>query len=170
MRDARVIQLMTAMGLLDWQAVMVGWDHRWLSKADVVHFAVDWLLRDPDDNRVAVALLAGGEECGDDEIRRLLVDVIDDSQADEGVTMDKWRLAFLSALAEKDLGWECKVTLLEEIGAAFGAPADMRLCTRYGPSERAIKKGLADASDLTVDPLDAMAKVIANLKRRFNVG
>ena len=170
MRDGRVIQLMTAMGLLDWPAVIAGWDRHWLWRTDVVHLAVEWLVRNPDDDRIAVALLAGGEEYCDDEIRKLLMDVVGDSPMDERVAMDKWRLAVLSALAEKNLDWEDTVTQLEEIGAVFGAPEDMRLCTRYGPSEEAIKRGAADASDLTVDPLDAMVKVIGDLKRRFNVG
>lgn len=167
---ARATQMMESMGLMNWTALLTGWDHHWLSKTDVIDHAVRWMLANPADDRLAVALLAGAEEYDDDEVRKLMMEVVGDSQVDVLTELDKWRLAELAVLAEEGLGWEETVTRMEEISAAFGSPADMRLCTRYGPSDYAIKAGFASESDLSVDPLDAMAQVISELKRKLGVG
>ncbi len=161
------VQKMESMGLMNWTALQLGWERHWLSKADVINHAVKWMQANPDDTRLAPALLAGAENSDDDEVGKLLAEIAGDSAKDENVAKDKWRLAALTALSEEPVGWEEKVTRLEELRAAFGAPADMRLCTRYGPSRHAIESGFASESDLSVDPLDAMAEVIADLRLRL---
>lgn len=166
----RAVGLMDSLGLLDWKAMSIGWGRGWATRADVNRYAVDRLRSDADDDITSVALLASPEELADESIRELLARLAGEQTGEDDSALEKWRLVLLLDLAGLDLGWDEKVTRLEELGAEFGYPPDMRLCTRYGPSQAAIDAGVASPDDLSTDPLDAMKGVITVLKRRLSVG
>jgi hypothetical protein len=166
----RALELMKCLGLLNWKVLLTGWNWGWVTKTDLIGYAVDRLQSDTDDNDVAVVSLAGAEDMNDEAIRRLLVRLAGGETEEDGSELEKWRLARLLELGETDLEWDQKVTRLEELGAEFGYPPDMRQCTRYGPSQASMEAGLASPADLSTDPLDAMGHVIAGLKPRLDVG
>jgi len=165
----RAVGLMNSLGLLDWKALSIGWDRGWATRADVAGYAVNRLQSDAGDDIAAVASLASVEGLDDEAIRGLLVRLAGEQAEEDGIAQEKWRLVRLLDLDGMDLGWDEKVTRLEELGAEFGYPPDMRLCTRYGPSQASIDAGVASQDDLSTDPLDALRLVITSLKRRLGV-
>lgn len=169
MEVGRAVGLMDSLGLLDWKALSIGWGRGWATRADVAHYAVDRLQSDVDDDIAVVASLASAEALDDESIPWLLARLAGEPNDEDGVALEKWRLVRLLDLDGTDLGWDEKVTRLEEIGAEFGYPPDMRLCTRYGPSEASIDAGTASPDDLSTDPLDAMNQVIKSLKQRLGL-
>lgn len=165
----RAVGLMNSLGLLDWKALSIGWDRGWATRADVTNYALHQLEFDADDDIAALASLASAKDLDDESIRGLLARLAGEQTEEDGVALEKWRLVRLVDLDGADLGWEEKVTRLEELGAEFGYPPDMRLCTRYGPSQASIDAGLASRDDLWTDPLDAMRNVMTALKQRLGV-
>jgi hypothetical protein len=169
MEVGRAVGLMDSLGILNWKALSIGWGRGWATRADVINYAVDRLQSDADDDISAVASLASAEDLDDESIRELLARLAGEQAEEDGIALEKWRLARLLDLDGMDLGWDEKVTRLEELGAEFGYPPDMRLCTRYGPSQASIDAGFASPDDLSTGPLDAMRQVITSLKRRLGV-
>lgn len=165
----RAVGLMDALGLLDWKVLSIGWDRGWVTRAEVTDYAVERLRADADDDSDCVASLASPEDQGDGLIQGLLARLAGEEAEENGSALEKWRLVRLLDLDDMDLGWDEKVTRLEEIGAEFAYPPDMRLCTRYGPSQASIDIGAASSDDLSTDPLDAMKQVVTSLKRSLNV-
>ena len=168
MNTLRTIDIMKQCALLNWQTLMVGWNYGWVKKQDVIDYAVERLRMAPEEMNNSISLLAGAEDFDDEEVSRLLAGLSEPS-ADENCNMDKWRLAHLLELQQADLLPDKKLDLLEELYAVFGYPSEMRLCSRYGPSQEAINKGMASPSDLEIAPLDAMREVIKTLKFRLGV-
>jgi hypothetical protein len=169
MEASRALELMKSLGLLSWKTLLTGWDRGWVTKTDLIGYAVDWLQTDPNDNNLAVASLAGAEDLEDGAIRGVLAQLAEEQPEFDDPDLEKWRLAHLLELDGMDLEWDQKVTRLEELGAEFGYPRDMRLCARYGASQESIDAGLASPEDLSIDPIEAMAHVIAGLKQRLGV-
>lgn len=170
MEAGRALKLMNSLGLLDWRALLTGWDRGWVPRGDLIDYAVNRMQSGAVDDSVALASLAGAEDLADESIRGLLARLAGEQALGDDIDLEKWRLVRLLELDETSLEWDEKVTRLEELGVEFGYPADMRLCTRYGPSQASIDAGLASPDDLSTDPLDAMTQVIAGLKQRLGVG
>ena len=170
MNILRPVNVLEECILLNWSSLLIGWNNNWLTKQDIINYAVKWLQNNPMETNEAIILLSGAEQYDDDEIRRLLLGIIEKKQLiDEATEIDKWRLAHLIILSQENIDPEKKIVRLEELYAEFGYPADMRLCSRYGPSQKAIKNGLASSSELSIDPVDEMERVIMRLKKRFGV-
>lgn len=170
MEAGRLAGLMESLGFLDWRAMSIGWDRGWVTRADVVDHALDRLQSDAVDDRAALASLTSAENLDGESIRELLAQLAGGQTEEDDSSLEKWRLVRLLDLNRMDLGWDEKVTRLEELVAEFGYPPDMRLCTRYGPSQASIDAGVASPVDLSTDPLDAMRHVITALKRHLSVG
>ncbi len=149
----------------------IGWDRAWITRTDIANYAVARLQSAEADNSTAVISLTRSEDMNDELIRGLLTQLAEHQTTNGGSGLDKWRLGHLVHLDTSDLTWDQKVTRLEEIGAEFRYPPDMRLCTRYSPSQAAINAGCASPDDRSIDPLDAMRSLIKDLKQRlFDAG
>lgn len=170
MEVGRLMKLMDSLGILNWKALSIGWDRGWATRADVTNYALDRLQSEADDDLAAAASLASIKDLDDESIRGLLARLAREQTEEDGVALDKWRLVHLLDLEDMHLGWEEKVTRLEELGTEFGYPPDMRLCTRYGPSQASVDAGIASENDLSTDPLVAMRQVIAALKQHLGIG
>jgi hypothetical protein len=155
MSTSKVFQAMHKHGLIDWGSLAAGWNRHWVTKSDVVGWAVYWLEEHPDETSIPISQLAGGESLDDEEISFLFAQVSPPSESLSASSLDKWRLVMLIDLAESDLSWDEKVTQLECLQAEFAYPNDMRDCTRYGGAG--------------VDPLEAANAVIDQLKARWHV-
>ena len=75
----RDFELMKARGLLSWKTLLTGWDHQWVTKAELIAYAVNWLLTNPGEDNMAVILLASAEDLEDEAIHELLVQLSDGS-------------------------------------------------------------------------------------------
>lgn len=162
-----IIRTMSELSLLDWATLLTGWDRRWLSREDVSKYAVDWLVSRPDETDDRVALLAGAESLDEEEIRDLLHRLVGDDAPSgaEAASVDKWRLAHLVELAERETDDESRLDALEMLYADFNYPEDMAACSRYYVEPNARESSEVGAQ--LTSPLDGMRHLIDTLKSRF---
>ena len=163
MQSSSVFNLMRSLNFLDWKTLLLGWVRGWISKSDISNYAINWMSSSNNYNNNFILLLSGADGLCDNSIRDTLVQLAGEAQNDCSLELDKWRLAHLVDLKNQDLDWDTKVSRLEVLRTEFGYPEDMRLCTRYGPSQYAIEAGFASGDELLIDPLDAMDVIIAKL-------
>lgn len=165
----RPAAVMKELGLLSWPSLAVGLDHDWATKADVIHFAEDQLVRDVFDPNCRIAMLASAEAMSIDEVRDLLLTIIRESGHSVSsvnlVALKQWRLAHLIAAERQGNSPEELLDHVAEIYAEFGFPDDMWLTSRYNltPEDRRnLKEG-----KLAHDPLAAVSNVIEALQREL---
>lgn len=166
--EPRPMDVVNELGLASWSVLATGLRRGWASREDVIAFAVTWLTDNPEDTRRAPALLAGGEEYDDDQMLELLGQCTAGAEANNH-DLETWRLAHLLLLARSSMPRYDKLDRLDELYAEFEYPPDMRLCSQYRASHYAIEAGFAPASELSVDPVDAMWTLIQQLKCRLGI-
>ena len=171
MATQRAINILQQHGQLDWSVLLVGWRRGWATRADIIAFAVAWLIQHPDDENSCIVDLAGGESLKNAELEALLenhVAAVNGSLPDDrrSPEVDKWRLAHLKLIADGAIDPETKLVRLEELYAEFDYPEDMAACSRYhlSPSQR--QHGWV-VGDHAPSPLDAMEAVIRELEERL---
>ena len=153
--------ILKSLDLLGWLTLLVGWERGWATKSDLEHYATDKLQNATCENDlVDTAILASAKQLDNAEIGQSLKQLAENTPERSQEALEKWRLARLIALQSQGLDWDEKVTRLEEIGADFGFPEDMRNCSRYAISDEATDS----------DPLESMANVIVGLRKHFGVG
>jgi len=135
--------------LLCWSTILLGMKKGWASRKDAIDFAVSLLVNGNEDERVAI--IAGGESLEDDELLKLILNQIE--QTDRAADLDKWRLAHLVDIAESGSDEQTKLDRLQEVYANFDYPEDMASCSIY--------------SQHNIDPLVAMVQVADHLKSKF---
>jgi hypothetical protein len=143
------IRVLINLGLLCWPTVFVGFSKGWLSRKDVIDYAVDLLVDGNDDE--GVVIIASGESLEDSELLDLISSQI--KQADNAVDVDKWRLGYFINIAESDESEQTKLDNLQEVYANFDYPENMASCSIYSQDE--------------IDPLVSMMEVIKKLKIRL---
>ena len=154
-------EILKSLNLLSWTALLVGWERGWVTKANLDDYATTQLQSDVSDvDLAATATLASANHLAAAEIAEPLKQLAGREAERDEITLDKWRLARLIELKSMQLDSDDKVIRLEELGAEFGYPQDMRFCSRYVGSEETNVAG----------PLDAMNSVISELRRRLGVG
>ena len=136
------------LGLLGWTTILLGLKKDWMSRKDVINYAVDLLVHGNNDEDVAI--IAGGEFLTDDELLNLISNHA--KQVDSFDDFDKWRLAHLISIAESDDDEQTKLDRLQEVYANFDYPEDMASCSIYSQDK--------------IDPLVAMKEVAEILKRK----
>lgn len=156
MANFEPVRVLLQQGFLNWSALLVGWNHKWVSKEDVVQIAVNWLNAHPEQDDESVVALAESENSSEAAISEWLrqaalqqegFDISDDTQYHR--QLERWRYAHLVSLQEADLPATEKIDRLQRVYADFGYPQDMAGCSKYGPGP---------------DPLEAMNKVIERLR------
>lgn len=145
------IKILINLGLLCWSTILLGLRKGWVDRKDVIDYAVNLLVNGNDDEEVA--LIAGGEFLGDDELLDLISNQVE--QVDNAADLDKWRLAHLLNIAESDEDEQSKLDRLQEVYANFDYPEDMASCSIY--------------SQDNIDPLVAMMQVIEELRNRLTL-
>lgn len=143
------IKILINLGLLCWSTILIGLRKGWVSRKDVIDYAVDLLVNGNEDEDVAI--IAGGESLEDDELFNLISNQV--KQSDNAAALDKWRLAHLLNIAESDDDEQTKLDRLQEVYANFDYPEDMASCSIYSQDE--------------IDPLVAMTQVVEELKSRL---
>ncbi len=169
----KLINIMKELNLLDWQSLLIGWNFGWVTRREVIDYAVTWLTEHPDEMDENVALIAGGESYPDNELREMVAKYLAHSSdfnfsSDTSLIMDKWRLAHLIKIAREDIDDEDKLDQLEAVYAVFNYPEDMVACSRYYLNEDERTKGWA-VGDQSAGPLSAMNMVVERLKKKLNV-
>ncbi|MCZ4282100.1 DUF2247 family protein [Kiloniella laminariae] len=143
------LKVLINFNLLCWSTILIGLRRGLISQKDVIDCAVDLIVNGNDD--VEVAIIAGGESLGDEELFNLISNLV--KQPDKSVDLDKWRLAHLLYIAESDDDEQTKLNRLQEVYANFDYPEDMASCSIYSQSE--------------IAPLVAMIQVIEKLRIRL---
>ncbi|ASA57914.1 DUF2247 family protein [Vibrio gazogenes] len=144
------IKVLISLGLLCWATILLGLKKGWVSRKDVIDYAVALLVNGNENEDVAI--IAGGESLEDDELFNLILNQIKQTD-DTASALDKWRLAHLLNIAESDYDEQTKLDRLQEVYANFDYPEDMASCSIYSQDE--------------IDPLVAMMQVIEELKSRL---
>lgn len=143
------MKILINLGLQCWSTILLGHTKGWVSRNDFIAYAVDLLVNGNNDEDVAV--IAGGEPLGDDELYKLISNQI--VQTDTVADLDKWRLAHLLNIAESEDDEQTKLDRLQEVYTNFDYPEDMASCSIYSQDQ--------------IDPLVAMMQVVEELKRRL---
>jgi len=143
------VKILINLGLLCWSTILLGLDKGWVSRKDVIEYAVDLLVKGNEDENVVI--IAGGEPLGDDELLDLISNLVE--QSDNTGELDKWRLAHLISIAESNEGEQSKLDRLQEVYANFDYPEDMASCSVYSQDE--------------IDPLVAMMQVVEELRNKL---
>jgi hypothetical protein len=152
-----IVDILDDLNLLSWDVLACGRQRGWATASDLSKFATARLAAGIDDAELAaVAELASAERLSAADVDHLLSQLSPVQSGQDCPESDTWRLAKVVELQSQELGWEDKVTRLEELTAEFGFPEDMQGCSRYAAG--------------TADPLDEMAAVIVNLKNQLGVG
>jgi hypothetical protein len=139
MSKERVIEVMKRYSLLDWPSLLIGRERGWVDRNDIIAFATDYLTRNPEENNLLIALMAGGSEYDDTRLREMLEQYVMASfpapARDRAV--DGWLLASLLEVSDNLDAYEGKqdsdeaMDRLEEIYSAFEYPEDIAGCSRY---------------------------------------
>lgn len=143
------IKILKNLGLLCWSTILLGLGKGWVSRKDVIDYAVDLLVNGNGDENVAI--IAAGETLRDDELLKLISNQV--KQSDNTDTLDKWRLAHLISIAESNEDVQTKLDRLQEVYANFDYPEDMASCSIYFQGE--------------IDPLVAMMHIVEELKSKL---
>ncbi len=143
------IRILENLGLLSWSTILLGLRNGWVSRKDLIDYAVDLLVNGDEDEDVAI--IAGGGSMEDDELFDLVSNKA--GQFDNNATLDKWRLAHLLQIAESDDDEQTKLDRLQEVYSNFGYPEDMASCSIYSQDEN--------------DPLVAMMQVVEKLMKKL---
>jgi len=143
------VKILINLGPLCWSTILLGLDKGWVSRKDVIEYAVDLLVKGNEDENVVI--IAGGEPLGDDELLDLISNLVE--QSDNTGELDKWRLAHLISIAESNEGEQSKLDRLQEVYANFDYPEDMASCSVYSQDE--------------IDPLVAMMQVVEELRNKL---
>lgn len=143
------IRILENLGLLSWSTILLGLRNGWVSRRDLVDYAVELLVNGDEDEDVAI--IAGGGSMGDDELFDLISNKA--GQSDNTADLDRWRLAHLLQIAESDDDEQTKLDRLQEVYADFGYPEDMASCSIYSQDD--------------IDPLVAMIQVVEKLMRKL---
>lgn len=134
------------LGMLSWATLYTGLENNWLSREDIIQFAVDCVLHGNEDQ--TVLLISTGEDFTDEEFVKLLKKKIKLIVEDRELKI--WRLAHLLHLEATECSEQYKIDKLQEIYADFGYPEDMADCSIYSQSKN--------------NPIDVMGQVIQKLK------
>lgn len=167
------IDVLRQLSQLDWRALLVGWWRGWATRADIIDFAVAWLLEHPDERDSRVVQLASGEDLEDAELEAALAGYVAAVSGSlpsdrDSIDVDKWRLAHLRLLVNSALDPEAKLDRLEELYAEFDYPKDMAACSRYYISPAQQEHGWA-VGDQCSSPLDALEAVLGKLSEKLGV-
>ena len=167
------VDLLRDLGLLNWPTLFVGWKRRLVSRADLVDFAVAWLLEHPNEDDARIVEMASGGHLDDAELTVLLGEYVEMTTSAYGEGeyssyLDRWRLAEVWILAMSELDEETKLDRLEQLYADYDYPEDMARCSRYYVDSMQEQNGWA-VGDLLQSPLDAMGDLLVELCTRFGV-
>ncbi len=144
--------------LLDWYTLLVGLKRGWCKKEHLIGYAETVLAKTAGEVDGDIVTIASGENLSEDDLISTCIHFLGThgqptSQEKECEAMEKWRLAHLSWLLQREGSDEEKVSELQELYAQFGFPDDMASCSIY--------------SSNGIDPLVAASGVVERLSRRF---
>lgn len=117
---------------IDWHTLIVGLQHGWCQKIDVIKFAENALRHD---NGELINIVTG-ESISEKELISTCFRFIEKkgmplSQEKKEEAVEKWRFAYLSSLLESQESDSKKIDDLQEIYSEFGFPDDMASCSVY---------------------------------------
>ena len=139
-------EILQELGLLSWSVISCGFEKGWMTKKQVIDYAVKQVLKGESSSNIEI--IAMGEDLNDHEFLSL---VNSESKAgEEQFSLKSWRLAKLIVIDNSDKNDQEKIDRLQEVYSSFHYPEDMSSCSIY-------------AND-GIDPLIAMHNVIQNLK------
>lgn len=151
----RPIKVLTRLGLLSWNTLILGWKNSWVSKHDIIQYAASMLSNENSLGNKKIALIAGSDCLEEEEFANLLSELLVDDRDDRDDELNKWRLAHLICINESSMTEQSKIDELQEVYAKFDYPEDMISCSIYAQDE--------------IDPLMEMNRVIINLMDSFDL-
>lgn len=139
-------------GLMDWNVLYIGLSKGWVTRSDIINFAVQRMVEG--ESGVDISILASAEMSDDEELCTTLKKKSSSENFDHA--LEVWRLAHLKEIEFSNLDDEEKVNKLQEVYANFDYPHDMRSCSIY--------------SGTNTPPLIEMKRVIEALEGKIGNG
>lgn len=147
------IEILQELGLLSWSVIGCGLEKGWMTKKQVIDYAIKQVLNGENGNSCNIEIIAMGEDLNSHEFLNLVNSESKDGE--EQFSLKSWRLAKLIIIDNSDKSDQEKIDMLQEVYSSFYYPEDMSSCSIY-------------AND-GIDPLVAMYNVIQNLKNSLMV-
>lgn len=142
------LEVMKQLDLLGWPELLCGWKLGFISNKNISDFALEHLAESGD---LEVALLSSASSLSSDDISQALEKIA--PNADMSTSKDKWRLARLVELDQRNITDSQKLDELQLIYADFDYPEDMEGCSIYSSGNES--------------PLASMNKLIDSLQRKY---
>ena len=154
-------------GLLDPEVLASGLERGWLTRDQVIEYAVEKL--GAGDERTEVLTLAAAEDLEPEKIVTLLrkwakLDGLPTESMQGGLR--KWMFAYLKSIEESPASPEEKLDSVEEIYALLGYPEEMHECSRYYIPAEDRARGI-QVGEVTASPLQAVHKLVSRLKQEL---
>ncbi len=152
-------------GPLTWRTLLAGFDQGLIGDKEVIDEAVYALATTSAEPTAALVSLAGADGEPQEHIRGLLSELAAMENPDpEGRERDRWRLAMLSFIREREPDHEVLLREIAEVYAIFDYPPDMQGAIYYMPvpSTKLIRLG-----DQLPSPLEALDALICTLRARI---
>lgn len=163
----RSLALLADEGLVDWSCLLVGLERAWIGRAEVASYALDYLVAHPDAIDEIVQLASVDTSADVDTIKLLSIIITrlgSNLESANELAIIKWRYAILKLTANSMTAPEDIMSDIQYVYSLFDYPGDMAGCNRYGPSDFAIQNGYALESDYSLSPLEALNRVIFNIR------
>jgi len=130
------LELLNKYGIVNPFTIIYGLQRNWVTKNDMILFAVQWLISNEFKTDRMLAVIAGGEDLTDEDLIELFKKYTEKnigSINEEKLQYEKnkWRWAFLNLVLNSSLAeYEMFMEILE-ILADFGGPEDMQNCNKF---------------------------------------
>ena len=152
----RAVEMLKALGLLNWNVVEIGVHCRWLPRKVASEFAAECLRVCDEGHRDDLEWLAQFGEQLIHDIGPLLKSLAEKDERSEQRAIEAWRLVFIKSTLATEDSWDEKTDSLFLISSMFNDPDDMRALRKYtGP--------ILDEYGNDVDPLDAATHLAEKL-------
>jgi hypothetical protein len=154
-------------GLVDPEVLAVGLERGWITRDQVIEYAVERL--GGGDGRTEVLKLAAAEDLETQTIVTLLRRWAELDRLPTGslkVGLRKWMFASLKSIEESPASPEEKLDRVEEIYALLGYPEQMNECSRYYIPAADRARGI-QVGEVTASPLEAVHRLVALLQQEL---
>lgn len=163
------IKCLQKTGLLDAGVLAVGVERGWVSKKDVIEYAVEMLVLGEERPEFIDLII---QDLDTVTISNLLWQLaqkylLPSRLFDEAIR--RWMYASLKVIDVADISEEEKLDRLEEVYAILDYPEEMSACSRYYISDDDCIRGISIGDKVTLSPLEAMKNLLSQIEANLGI-
>ena len=153
-------EIMKNAKLIDWHALIIGLEHGWCEKKNLITYAEECLREAKGEIDSDLINIVAGESIDNEQIISICLHYIGSQKKPLSIekkhtALEKWRFAHLTSLLESKKSEEKKINELQELYGQFGFPDDMASCSIY--------------KNDNINPLIAAKNVVQKLTKQIHL-